>query len=352
MYNTRQIRKIGLFCFIVSIVGSLVGCSAFNPIVGKWENSGSGGNYCFPVLEFFGNGTVKAGQATGTYQRTGNDKIKIDMEFGAVGGFIPGREYKYRIEDNTLRISDSQMSCEYISPDKPTKVPQRSNEQTDLLKSVSGKGKIIFRSMRQPEGLYIMNPDGTDLQALNYYGLGIDCSPDGKTIVGSDVNFEKIFVVDVDGTNRVDLLVVGGDVAAPSWSPDGKQIAYAQGNIDYLDIYVMNADGSNQTQLTTTTKNQVRNTGPVWTSDGQIAFIKGSAGGQREYYIMNSDGTNISEISKDTYDSYDREWSPDKTAYVREVDGPFDIALFNVDGTVSVRLLDDKISDFDPTWCP
>lgn len=356
MFNTKQII---ITVSVVAIVTSLFGCSVLNPIVGKWENTGSLGNYCFPSLEFFINGTVKAGEATGTYKKIGDDKIKIDMEIGAAGGFIPGREYEYKIEDNTLSFSGAQFYCEYVSTDKPAKPPQRSKEQTELLESVAGDGKIIFSSMRQPEGLYIMNPDGTDLQALNFHGLSIDCSPDGKKVVASNVNFEKIFIINIDGTNKVDLLDVGsnGDVAGPSWSPDGKQIAYSQGTTEgvntYFEIYVMNVDGSDQTQLTNTTKkNQVTNTGPVWTPDGRIAFEESNFEGQRKYYIMNSDGKNVSEISEDTYDSYVIEWSPDKMAYVREVDGPFDIALFNADATVSVRLLDDKISDFTPTWCP
>jgi TolB protein len=191
---------------------------------------------------------------------------------------------------------------------------------------------------------------------LNFPGVSPDCSPDGKQIVDLTMGLSQIFIMNIDGSNPVELLKAD-NISSPRWSPDGKQIAYVKGYpdsgiTDYSNILVINIDGSNQTQLTTATEKNIYNVNPIWTSDGKIAFIQSSVGSQDKHFIMNSDGTKVSEISKDVYDNYSKEWSPDKTAYVREVDGPFDIAIFNADGTVSVRLFDDKISDFSPTWCP
>jgi len=55
-------------------------------------------------------------------------------------------------------------------------------------------------------------------------------------------------VVDAGGSGLA-RLSAGGDRSA--WSPDGTQIAFLSGGEENLEIYVVNADGSNPTRLTT-----------------------------------------------------------------------------------------------------
>ena len=85
-------------------------------------------------------------------------------------------------------------------------------------------------------------------------------SPDGRKIAFSgypeELNFE-IYVMDADGKNQTRLTTwspdnFGGDTH-PSWSPDGQRIAFvSQKDLDLVmdDIYVMDADGKNQKRLT------------------------------------------------------------------------------------------------------
>jgi len=78
----------------------------------------------------------------------------------------------------------------------------------------------------------------------------------------------------------------------PDWSPDGSKIAYQGETTGNGDIYVMNADGSGQTQLTTAPQ---REFGTAWSPDGsQIAFVRvlGTAQTDRAIYLMNADGSN------------------------------------------------------------
>lgn len=57
----------------------------------------------------------------------------------------------------------------------------------------------------------------------------------------------------------------------PDWSPDGTKIAYASFATGGGDIYVMGADGSHQTRLTT---DPARDLGPAWSPNGtKIAFL-------------------------------------------------------------------------------
>ncbi|MCH8286841.1 PD40 domain-containing protein [candidate division KSB1 bacterium] len=89
-------------------------------------------------------------------------------------------------------------------------------------------------------------------------------------------------------------LYVGG--MHPSWSPDGTKIVFSSTRDDNnesetpnLEIYVMDADGSNIKRLT----NSLRHDGsPSWSPDGSQIIFESDRNGSFEIYIMNADGSN------------------------------------------------------------
>ena len=62
---------------------------------------------------------------------------------------------------------------------------------------------------------------------------------------------QEIYVMDADGSNQTNLTNHAANDESPTWSPDGTQIAFYSDRDGPADIYVMDADGSNQTRLTT-----------------------------------------------------------------------------------------------------
>ena len=78
-------------------------------------------------------------------------------------------------------------------------------------------------------------------------------------------NPPDIYVIDADGSNEIRLTSGPGFDKRPSWSPDGSKIAFMSFNSitgSDNDIYVMDADGSNLTRITT---NPRQDGAPAWT---------------------------------------------------------------------------------------
>lgn len=114
-------------------------------------------------------------------------------------------------------------------------------------------------------------------------------SPRGLRL--SYVSPEGIFVVGANGRGRRRVaskertLLVSG----LAWSPDGRRLSFAQTrNHNDLEIYTSGADGSGAKQLT---RNSVEDLQPSWAADGRrLAFVRLSAG-RAEIWVMNADGS-------------------------------------------------------------
>ena len=93
---------------------------------------------------------------------------------------------------------------------------------------------------------------------------------------------DQIYVMDANGSNQTRLTNSTSANYYPTWSPDGSKIIFSSTINDNDDIYVMNADGTGLTQLTNDT---AADGDPNWSPDGsKIAFISGRAG-NLEIYI-------------------------------------------------------------------
>jgi Tol biopolymer transport system component len=230
--------------------------------------------------------------------------------------------------------------------------------------------QIVYESGRVNGGinLFRMNADGSNpIQLTNVATDGFVAdpvwSPDGTRIAfARDPDRDgksEIWVMNADGTNPIRLTTselyptntinkVYSQSSQPVWSPDGKKIAfssYRNGNLN-RDIYVMNADGSNQTRLTT---DPLDDTKPTWSPDGSKIAFASSRGGGFNIYVMNSDGSNQVHL---TGDAGSPAWSPDgtKIAFVRIADGILQLHLMDTDGSNQIKLTNNPIPSFAAAW--
>jgi len=162
-----------------------------------------------------------------------------------------------------------------------------------------------------------------------------------------------IYVMESDGSDASQLTDNLEWEDEPAWSPDGSRIAFSFG-ISYLDsaIYVMDANGSNRTQLTF---NEGYDDYPAWSPDGRRIAFASNRDGDFEIFVMDADGGNLSQLTDNTYNDYSPDWSPDgrRIAFYSCRDGEFyQIYVMDFDGSNQVQLTDDETDDYYPDWSP
>lgn len=216
--------------------------------------------------------------------------------------------------------------------------------------------------------IHAIDPDGRDLSRVTTVpGLGARLpvhlwpawSPDGWKIAYThnynDKENEDIFVVNADGTGESQLTNATGRDNYPAWSPDGSRIAFSsdRDQLGILNIFVMNADGSEQARLTEDGHNER----PAWSPDGSKILFSSIRDGDYEVYLMNADGTGETNLSRrpnsDEWIS-GAAWSPDGTRilFASDRDGNWDAFVMNADGTEQTRLTDWESHEEPHAWSP
>jgi TolB protein len=136
--------------------------------------------------------------------------------------------------------------------------------------------RIVFGMHGDKPNMASIRPDGTDLVIL---GEGHDptLSPDGKLICYTGHPPEggvTVYVMSWDGSEKRRLVPSTSQVGAtfPNWSPDAKRIVYSFPVGDALELFLINLDGTGQSQLTTFGAPSVC-TPAAWSPDGKwISF--------------------------------------------------------------------------------
>jgi TolB protein len=235
----------------------------------------------------------------------------------------------------------------------------------------SGGSKIVFTSNRDGNAqIYSMNLDGSGLTRLTNNSSNDDhprWSPNGTTILfQSDRDSlppdpenpgpakQDIYVMNADGTAQTRLTTDAADDCNAVWSPDGNKIVFQSlRNGIYYQVYTMNADGTSQINLSNGIAADYQ---PSWSPDGtKIAFAsERDHAGAPSIYVMNANGSSqtrltfSSEIVRDEQPA----WSRDATriAFASTRDGNKEIYVMNANGSNPVRLTTTLENDDSPYW--
>lgn len=173
-----------------------------------------------------------------------------------------------------------------------------------------------------------------------------------------------IYVMDSDGSHQTQITYEFGNELEPEWSPDGRLMVYTgdPGGDDY-EIFLMNADGSDIHPLT---DNEFDEGGPVFSpacrgAAGRcvqwIAFYS-DRDGDYDLYLMDTRGQNVTQVADLPGDQLWPTWSPDgnKLAFMSGSvfdEGTFDLFAIDLRTGGIDRYTDSLgIADLWPTWSP
>ncbi|HEX8458063.1 MAG TPA: Calx-beta domain-containing protein [Pyrinomonadaceae bacterium] len=211
---------------------------------------------------------------------------------------------------------------------------------------------------------YLISPDGSNLTRTNGVYFDPAWSPDGTRIVyrTSDELNADIGVANFDGTPGSIRFGTGNRVidSQPAWQPligsEGR-IVFTSERDGNAEIYVMDADGSNQRNLT---NNPAIDATPVWSPDGTRVAFTSNRSGRSNIYVMDADGRNVRAVTNfdntsADYRVYDPAWSPDGTRLVFV--GSFmgetsSLVLVNADGSGQSIIREGSTEVADPAWSP
>jgi Tol biopolymer transport system component len=166
--------------------------------------------------------------------------------------------------------------------------------------------RIVFHSSRTGNfELFAMNRDGGDLIRLTDYA-GIDQFPEWSPN-GQEIAFRRdtdVYVLDLASGQSRRLTNAPPLNQMPSWSPNGKQLAFMSSRAGYPSVFVMNADGSNQTNLTPKEIGDEDSSwisrAPAWSMNGrQIYFMSSrpSTSLDTEIFVIDSNGTGTARLT-------------------------------------------------------
>jgi Tol biopolymer transport system component/DNA-binding winged helix-turn-helix (wHTH) protein len=306
-------------------------------------------------------------------------------------------------------MTRSRVTPPPVSRAKSTLVRLTNNNAIDARPVWSPDGRsIAFASNRDGKyEIYVMDADGSNVKRLtNNIADDVNAmwSPDGRKLLFDserDGNRE-IYVMDADGGNQIRLTRSNGVDSTAAWSPDGNLIAFASNrdtgpsyNPYNLDIYVMNADGSNVRRIVDDPEYDVS---PQWSPDGRkILFVTGRSGnfdvyemnadgtaqknltpgsdesdgaaiwsldgnniafsrrieGKGQIFVMDAGGGNLKQVTHNSANNELPTWSPDgsRLVFQTEQDGNWEIYTISVDGELA-QLTDNAADDLSPDWSP
>ncbi|MBA2361094.1 MAG: PD40 domain-containing protein [Actinobacteria bacterium] len=173
----------------------------------------------------------------------------------------------------------------------------------------------------------------------------------------------EIYTMNRDGSNQTNITRAPASDYAPAFSPDGRTIAFVTTRDGNPEIYTMAADGSGANRLT---DNATSDSDPAFSPDGQrIAFVRTPPPSPfpgrpvNEIFTMASDGSNLTRLTDKTADA-DPTYSPDglRIAFSRNVFRHFQLHTMTADGsgqtniTASTGSCGQFIDELGPAFSP
>jgi TolB protein len=295
------------------------------------------------------------GVIKGSVKRTGNT-FQVEMRLFNVRarGVALGRVYDNvalrnpRAVSHTMsdEIHQTQANLRGVARTKLTFVSDRDNERViDTVETRTGKE------------VYVSDYDGANqMRVTSNRRLNVapSWSPDGRSIAYTSFSRiqPQIIVSNVYQGTRETLTDEKSGAYFSVFSPDGSRIAFMSERDGNSEIYVMNRNGSGVRRLT---NNTAIESSPTWSPTGtQIAFTSGRSG-TAQIWVMDADGLNQRRLTFGESAADKATWSPapfNEIAYAAQSGPGYDIRIYDV-ATGQKRTMTDGVgTNESPAFSP
>ncbi|MEQ1529496.1 MAG: Tol-Pal system beta propeller repeat protein TolB [Methylococcales bacterium] len=289
----------------------------------------------------------------------------LNQNYLVIGQASPDRG-QYNVQFQVFDVNTGAQLMGYRMPSTAAELRRTAHHISDLIfEKLTGKkgvfsGRIAYiTSTRQGKQsahkLQVSDADGFNPQTIASSSeplMSPSWSPDGKKM--AYVSFERksaaIYVQTLATGDRQRVAEFPGINGAPSWSPDGSKLALTLSKDGSPDIYVLNLLSRSLIKLT---RSYAIDTEPTWSPDGSSIVFTSDRGGKPQLYMVSSQGGQEKRLTFSGDYNARASFSPDgkNIAMVHGNGGDYRIAVMDV-ATHAINVLTGGSSDESPSFAP
>jgi len=229
----------------------------------------------------------------------------------------------------------------------------------DLEESLTGTKGIARTRILFTRGnrLWAVDSDGEGLVSVAESGspLSSAWSPDGAMVAYNTLTPAQVVVKDLANDQARVIASGAGVFISPVFSPDGASVVYGHGEDEGVDIFIAPTSGGGGHRLSVGRGSD--NVSPTFSPDGRrIAFMSARAG-HPEIYTMDADGTNVELLTPPEFGERSHraspDWSPDgrSVAFHSMIGTSFQIMTISLRDR-GLKQLTSEGRNEDPSWAP